>query len=86
LGFQPITVLTAAVGLTVPNGAAKALVQVESQNVRWRDDGTDPTATVGMLLSAGSILEYDAAQLDRVKFIEVAPSAKLNISYYGISV
>lgn len=83
LGYQQITSLSSSTALTVPEGAEMALVQAESQNVRWRDDGTDPTATVGMLLMAGATLEYDAAQLSVVEFIEAAASAKLNISYYG---
>lgn len=83
LGYQQITSLSSSTGLTVPAGTEMALVQAESQNVRWRDDGTDPTATVGMILMAGATLEYDAAQLAVVEFIEAAASAKLNISYYG---
>lgn len=84
LGYQQITSLSSSTALTVPAGTQMALVQAESQNVRWRDDGTDPTATIGMLLMAGSTLEYDAAQLSVVEFIEAAASAKLNISYYGM--
>jgi hypothetical protein len=83
LGYQQITNVSAAVGLTIPVGTAFALIQAESQNVRWRDDGTDPTATVGMVLMAGSTLEYDGSSFASIKFIEVAASAKLNISYYG---
>lgn len=83
LGHQQITSLSSAVGLTIPEGTQMALVQAETQNVRWRDDGTSPTTTVGTILQAGDILEYDAAQLPVVKFIEVTASAKLNVSYYG---
>jgi hypothetical protein len=60
-----------------------ALVQAEAQDVRWRDDGTNPTATVGMILSSGQVLKYDSATIASVKFIQVAASAKLNVSYYG---
>ena len=84
LGHQQITSLSSSTALTVPAGTQMALVQAESQNVRWRDDGTDPTATVGMILMAGATIEYDAAQLSVVEFIEVAASAKLNVSYYGV--
>lgn len=84
LGYQQITSLSSSTALTVPAGTQMALVQAESQAVRWRDDGTDPTATVGMVLGAGETLEYTASQLGVVEFIEVAASAKLNIAYYGI--
>ena len=83
LGYQQITSLAAATALTVPAGTSKALIQAETQAVRWRDDGTSPTASVGMNLAVGDMLEYDSAQLAIVKFIEVVASAKLNISYYG---
>lgn len=82
LGYQQITSLSSATGLTVPAGTVYAIVQPETQAVRWRDDGTDPTASVGMQLPLGAELTFDA-QLSRVKFIEVTTSAKLNISYYG---
>lgn len=84
LGYEQVTSLSSAAALAaVPAGAAVALIQAESQNVRWRDDGTNPTTTVGSILPAGSTLQYDAGSFARLKFIEVAASAKLNVSYYG---
>lgn len=83
LGYQQITNVSAAVGLTVPAGTSMALIQVETQTVRWRDDGTNPTATVGMVLAPGSTLEYTGSSFGSIKFIEVAASATINISYYG---
>lgn len=82
MGYQQITSLSAAAGLTVPPGATRALIQAETQNVRWRDDGTNPTTTVGMTLAAGTSIYY-LGDLTAIKFIEVAASAKLNIVYYG---
>ena len=83
LGYQQITSLSSATTLTIPAGTQLALVQAQSQSVRWRDDGTNPTATVGMLLAAGATLEYDGDALGVISFIEMAASATLNISYYG---
>lgn len=82
LGYQQITDLSASVGLTVPVGSTLAVIQAESQNVRWRDDGTDPTATVGMRLEPGDLFFYTGS-LSGIKFIEEAASGKLNISYFG---
>lgn len=82
LGYQQITNLAAAVGLTVPAGARYALIQCETQGVRWRDDGQDPTAAVGMRLTTTGELRYDG-DLDAIKFIQEAANAKLNASYYG---
>jgi len=82
LGYQQITSLSSAAGLTPPQGATLALIVPETQAIRWRDDGTNPTGSVGMPVAAGSYLSYDG-DLNRVKFIEQSASAKLNVSYYA---
>jgi hypothetical protein len=89
MGYQQITSLSGSTGLTVPTNspmgmAAKpvmALLQAEVQNVRWRDDGTAPTASVGMILYVGADpYPYDG-DLTRIRFIEAAASGKLNVTY-----
>ncbi len=90
LGYQQITSLSAATGLTVPqtdlNGLNArptiALITPETQAVRWRDDDVNPSATVGMPLAAGVTLQYDG-DLTKIKFIEQVAGAKLNITYYA---
>lgn len=82
LGYEQITALAAATALTIPTSSRIALIQAEAQNVRWQDDGTDPTATIGMIITADSILIYDG-DLSKMKFIEVVAAAKLNVSYYS---
>jgi len=82
LGYQQITSLSSASALTIPAGATMAFIVPETQGVRWRDDGTNPTASVGMPLAMGETLNYDG-DLKRIRFIEQAASAKLNISYYA---
>lgn len=82
LGYQQITSLSSASGLTPPAGATLALIVPESQNVRWRDDGTNPTASVGMPIYVGASLSYDG-DFNKIKFIEETASAKLNVSYYA---
>ena len=81
-GYQQLTSLSSATALTVPSGATVALIQAESQSIRWRDDGTDPTTSVGMVLAAGESLFF-TGDLSAFKAIEITASAKLNISYYG---
>lgn len=83
LGFQQITSLSSAAGLTIPDGTVRIVVHAETQNVRWRDDGTDPTASIGMILTTTGELSYNSASLPRLKFIETAASAKINVTYYG---
>jgi len=82
VGYEQIAdVSTPAKALTVPTGARVAIIQAVAQNVRWRDDGTDPDATTGMRLEAGSSIVY-TGDLDAIKFFEEAASAELNVSYY----
>lgn len=84
LGHQQITAATLATAqtLTVPTGAVYALIQAVSSTgikVRWRDDGTAPTATVGMQL--GSDMWY-VGDLAALKFIREAAGVTLEVSYY----
>ena len=82
LGYQQITSLSASTALTVPVGATLALIVAETQAVRWRDDGTAPTASVGMPLATGTSLSYDG-DLRAIRFIQQLASATLNVSYYA---
>lgn len=81
VGYQQIVDMSAVTALTVPAGADLALIQTVTQNVRWRDDGTAPTGTVGMRLAAGDTLVYDG-DLSAFQAIEEAASAELNVTYY----
>ncbi len=85
-GYQQITNLSSAVGLTVPGAGSLrgrlVLLIAEGQTVRWRDDGTNPTATVGMPLEVGQPFFY-SGDPGAIKFIEAAAGAKLNVSYYA---
>ena len=83
LGYEQITNLSAAVGFaSVPTGATFAYVEVEGANVRWRDDGTNPTASVGMPVYAGSAPTLFSGDLAALKFIQVVATATLNVSFY----
>lgn len=85
LGYQQITDVSAAVGLSLVGAAAngvRALITATDQDVRWRDDGVNPTASVGMPLTAGSTLPYEGS-LSAIRFIESAAGAKLNVTIYG---
>lgn len=83
-GYQQIAnaTLASATALTVPDGAGYAIIQVESKSVRWRDDGVDPTGSVGMLLPADSAMVYDG-DLTQLRFIRTESGATLNVSYYS---
>jgi len=82
-GYQQLTSLATATGLTVPPKAVLALVQIEgSRPIRWRDDGTDPTATVGIQVPGNTTFWY-IGDLESVKFIEETAGAIVNVSFYG---
>lgn len=81
LGYQQITALSAAASLTVPAGARLAICQATVAALRWRDDGTNPTASIGMLLSVNYEIVY-TGDLTTIKFIESAGGGILNVSYY----
>jgi hypothetical protein len=81
-GYEQITSLSAAATLTVPTNAKFCVIQAQTQDCRWRDDGTAPTASVGMVLAAGASMLYEG-ELSRFKIIETTTSAKVNVSYYA---
>lgn len=80
LGYQQIVGLAGATALTVPTGTRVAFIQAELQTVRWRDDGTDPTSTVGNLLDTVIVLQY-AGDFSKLRLIETSASANVNIEY-----
>lgn len=86
LGYQQITDVSASTALTIPsiNGQkpTQATIICTAQAVRYRDDGTAPTATVGMPLPVNTVFHYDG-NLSAIRFIEQTAGAVLNISYYA---
>lgn len=82
LGYEQLTGLTSAKALTGQAGARVALIEVEGADVRWRDDGTSPTASVGMVLLEDTGMVY-VSDPSKLKFIEVSATAKVNVSYYA---
>jgi hypothetical protein len=86
LGYLQLTSLSGVTSLTaaqVPDGTRAMLVQAEAQDVRYTDDGSTPSATVGMIIPAKSSVWYTGWRMADVKFIETAASAKVNILFYG---
>lgn len=81
-GYQQITDVSSVQALTPPANACLALIHVEGAAVRWRDDGVNPSATVGMRTLSNGELRYDG-NLSTIRFIQEGSGAKLNVSYYG---
>lgn len=79
-GYSQITNLSSAKSVRAKNGRY-ALIQALNQNVRWRDDGTDPTSSVGMRLHAGHTIPY-YGDIRAIRLIEEASGAEVNVSVY----
>ena len=83
MGYEQLTGLSSAKSTTVPPGSRMALINCDTQAVRWRDDDTAPTASVGMYMTAGDGVLIYVGNLNKLQFIEVTASAAVNISYYS---
>lgn len=83
VGYVQITP-TIATGLTSPPAAATfAVIAAEAGNVRWRADGTAPTATVGMPFWGTAFLTVPLAYFGSIQFINMTGSTSvLNVMYY----
>ena len=89
MGYQQIVGAAASTALTIlrvdpVTGLAAMPVQaviICEQGIRWRDDGTAPTASVGMPLSSGTVFVYDG-DLTRLRIIQQAATATINVAYY----
>lgn len=90
LGFEKVTVSTAAVALpSLPDLARlkRVVIRALDQPISFRDDGTDPTATTGMEILADEILVYDGSRADQFKMIrtnDATGDADVRIAYYGL--
>lgn len=57
-GYQQLTSLAASTLFTPPVGTTYCVFAFETAPVRWRADGTAPTASVGQPQNPGDILNY----------------------------
>lgn len=88
MGYQQLTnaQLQASIGLTLPAnagllGVGFAMVQCQGGTVRWRDDGTAPTAAIGMTIASGGELDY-VGEMSAIRFITASGTPIVDISYY----
>ncbi|WP_375272049.1 hypothetical protein [Sphingomonas sp.] len=83
-GYRQVTATSSVFTLpSPPAGVRRTVIQAEAQALRWRDDGNDPSATVGMLIPSGGELRYDGASPAALKLIAAAAGAIANVSYYA---
>lgn len=89
MGFETITVSSTAIGFTAAqlhaNGedAVVAVVSIASNDIRYRDDGTAPTAAVGHpVASASQLTVCGADAMAKFKMIRQSSDATASVSYY----
>lgn len=94
LGFCQITSLSSAAALvtascssgSVPVGATIAEICVETAGIRYRDDGTAPTTSVGIPVEPTSTsplcYAYSIIPLSQVQFIAISGSPVVDVSFY----
>lgn len=88
--YEAITVAAVAIGFTASTrspsndpAAVRAVCTLETAQIRYRYDGTDPTAAEGHLLNPGDVLVLEGAEsLSRFRAIRTgASSGTLRVTY-----
>ncbi len=87
LKYCQLTATGTAAGLSscsggIPSDAKLAVIFINTADIRYRDDGTNPTASVGMYVFQGQTVLYQGRPLSNFKFIAVSGSPILNITFY----
>jgi hypothetical protein len=88
LGIGQLTLTSTAALLStvaggIPNGARLAVLTVETNDLRWRDDGTAPTTAIGMLIVHGSWPPYEYhGDLTKLQLIAVSGSPVVDVAFY----
>jgi len=87
LSSEAVNVPTSGVSnaLTIPALAKAGLASVTGIKVRWRSDGTNPTATVGHPIEIDGYAEFGLADLNGIRFAssDGATVGTVLITYYG---
>lgn len=68
-------------GDAIPAAAKFVRVTAIGQAIRWRDDGEDPTASVGHRISAGAELLYHGP-LHALRFISESSGGAVAVTFY----
>jgi hypothetical protein len=61
--------------------ASYVMLRPETNGLRWRDDGTDPTAGVGFPVSANETFVYDGDPT-KIRVVSQTGTCTLNIAYF----
>jgi len=87
IGYESITVSNSAIGFTASYlalGATVAFISIETGNIRIREDGTNPTASEGHLLSTGEVQMIEGTvALQQLRMIRETIDATVKVTYYS---
>ncbi len=83
-GYVQLTSAGVVLTPTVPAGSKYAMISVQTKGVRFRDDGTNPTGTTGVLIPVG-IMYWYSGKVGALRFIEdgATSTAKVDILFYA---
>jgi hypothetical protein len=85
VGHETLVISNVALGLTpakYANGVLSAYITVENAPIRFWLDGSNPTNSEGILLTAGEAVELDSIEeITNFKAIAVSTDSTLNIIY-----
>lgn len=82
---DPLTVGTSAVGLTVPAEATYVVVEAQDGVIRFRLDGTAPTATAGHRLVEGEGVQLTRAEAQGFRAVrEGTTNVSVMATAYGV--
>jgi len=75
--------LSALIGASLPSGARLVYIEPESGDIRFRDDGTAPTASTGIRVYSGVAWPYNG-NLSSIELIAVSAVtvATVNLAFY----
>ncbi|MDE2098523.1 MAG: hypothetical protein KGL39_14815 [Patescibacteria group bacterium] len=83
VGYEQQAVSTVANLSSIPSQANKATIQPDNGDVRWRDDGVAPTASVGNYLPQLSTLSIESLKsLNAIQLVAVTGTVNVNINFY----
>lgn len=68
---------------SLPAGASHVIFRPNAQAVRFRDDGTNPTAAIGYPIAAAGEYIFSGASIGAVRIIAQVAGAGADILYYG---
>jgi hypothetical protein len=94
--YESVAVSSTSIGLTPGNysyesattlsktNAERAMITVETDQIRWTCDGTTPTATVGHRCNVDDVINLEGSDAIRLfRCIRITGDCAIKVSYFG---